>query len=85
MRTVGREQGPKVFFRVLLGQVFGDRQAVPDGQIAVDQHRHLARGRDRVQALLELRLQRKAVEAHLHFLEGNARLAHQHPGAHGPR
>jgi hypothetical protein len=35
-----------VFFGVGLGQVFGDGQGVPDGQVAIDQHRHLAGGRD---------------------------------------
>jgi hypothetical protein len=73
-----------VFFRVGFGQVFGDGQGVPDGQVTIDQHRHLACGRDAGDRGLELRVGVEAVEAREHFLERNARLAQQHPGAHGP-
>jgi hypothetical protein len=35
--------GHNAVLRELLGHIFRDRQGVPDDQITVDQHRHLAR------------------------------------------
>ncbi len=43
-----------------------------------------ARGRQRAQRALELRIGREAVEAHHDLVKGDAQLAHRHPGAHGP-
>ena len=40
--AVGAATGPCPGYR--LGEVLGDRQRVPDGEVAVDEHRHAAGG-----------------------------------------
>jgi hypothetical protein len=75
---------PQLVLRKLLGQVFGNRQRVPDHESVVDQRRHLAARADRPDTLLELRIGGERVEAHLDFVERDAGLLEQHPGPHRP-
>ena len=76
--------GPELALRKLLGQILGDGQRVPNGEICIDQYGHLTGWADFGDACLELRVRRKTIKAQHDLLEVNARLPHQHPGAHGP-
>ena len=79
---VGR---PELQARQAFGQVFSHGERIPDDQVTVNQHRNLSRGRDRRNGTFELRVSLKGVETNQNLFKRNARLAHQHPGTHGPR
>ena len=77
-------QRPQVLLRELFGHVFGNGQRVPDGQVAVHQQWHLAGRSGALQGFFESGVGLEGVKAHHDFLERNAGLCKQHPGAHGP-
>jgi hypothetical protein len=52
-RSVCHGGGPEFLLGKFFGHVFGNGQGVPNGQFAIDQHRHFANRVDVFQALLE--------------------------------
>ena len=75
---------PQVLVGKLLRQVFPNRQGVPDRELVIQQHRHLAGGCQLADRLLEGRRGIERVKAQHHFFKRNLRLLEQHPGAHRP-
>ena len=84
-RTGSTVLRPELFARELLGHVFGNGQGVPHGQTVVHQHGHFAHRVDVFERGLEVGVGREAVKADIDLFKVDARLAQQHPGAHGPR
>ncbi len=72
--------GPKPKSRVLLGQILRDREAIPDQEIAIPKHRHLAR-RGMLEYLIPA-IRRAKIDSH--FLEGNAEMGHDQPRPEAP-
>ena len=52
MRAAGAVFRPQPRFRKFLGEIFDDRQRIPDRDVAIDQRRHLAGMREAQDPLL---------------------------------
>jgi len=79
---VGRRR-PELLLGVELGERLADCERIPHRLAVDEQRRHLARRRIRLDAG-DAQAAARLVELELHFLEGDGRLARQHPGAHRP-
>jgi len=77
-RRIGR---PEAGVGMLLGEVFEDRQRLPDLRVAVDKRRHLAGARN----LGHPRFEILGIERDHLFVESNARDLHGNPWAQRPR